>query len=169
MTSAGRSAGRMASLFGDDVGATDDVLQFAYVARPVIFFQRLDGGGGNGFGLPVLFLRDLLEKIIYQERNVLAAIAQRRDVDADDVEAVEQIFVELPRGDGLLQWFIGGRDDADIDLERLVAADAFKSAAFAGRAESLSAWAGSCRRFRRGRWCRCCIARTCRCAAWSHR
>ena len=49
-------------------------------------------------------------------------------MDADDVEPVEEILAELAGGDGLFEGFIGGGDDADIDFDGLIAADAFESA-----------------------------------------
>ena len=56
-------------------------------------------------------------------RDVLAAIGQARNVDADDVQAVEQVFAELA---GLHQGFqvlVRGGNDAHVDPHRRVAAD----------------------------------------------
>lgn len=44
-------------------------------------------------------------------------------MDADDVEAVEQIFAKLAIGHSFLQILVGGGDDPHIHLHRLVAAD----------------------------------------------
>ena len=61
-----------------------------------------------------------------ERRDVLAPIAQRRDLDRDHVEAVEEVFAESPFGDARPQVAVGRGDDADVDLERLVAADALE-------------------------------------------
>ena len=115
--------------FGHDVRAADGVLQFAHVARPMIFFQRLDDVGGDGFRLALLFARDFFQKIVHQQRNVVAPLAQRRNVNAHDVEPVKQILAELPRRHGGFQRLVRGGDDAHVHLDRLVAADALERAA----------------------------------------
>ena len=44
-------------------------------------------------------------------------------MDADDVEAVEQVFLKLAVGDPFLQILVGGGDDPHVHLHRLAAAD----------------------------------------------
>ncbi|MNX19999.1 hypothetical protein D3C86_499330 [compost metagenome] len=44
-------------------------------------------------------------------------------MDADDVEAVEQVFAKLAVGDPFLQILVGGGDDPHVHLHRLMAAD----------------------------------------------
>ena len=83
--------------------AAQGVLQFAHIAGPVVFFQRLDGAGSDGFRRALVFAGDFLQKIIHQQRNVLAPVAQRRNVDAHDVEPVKQILAKLLGGDGVLR------------------------------------------------------------------
>src|SRR5207244_7984258 len=67
-------------------------------------------------------------EIIDQQTNILASFPQRRNVDANHVEAVKQVFPELPGGHGLLQGLVGSGDNADIDLDRLVTPDPFEGA-----------------------------------------
>src|SRR6185503_3671303 len=67
---------------------------------------------------------EALEEVVDQERDVLTAVAERRDVDRDDVQPVVQVFPELLLLDQLLEGPIGRRDDADVDLDILRAADA---------------------------------------------
>ena len=55
-------------------------------------------------------------------RNVLAAIAQRRNGDRKHVEPVVQVATETTLPDFLGQVPIGRRDDADIDVDRARAA-----------------------------------------------
>src|SRR6266478_8675301 len=57
------------------------VLQFADVARPGMLMKRLDRGrveSGNTFAVA---LRIAVEKMVREEINILAAVAQRRNVD----------------------------------------------------------------------------------------
>ena len=55
--------------------------------------------------------------------NVGAALAQRRDAQRYHVQAVIEIGSELPRLDRLREVSVGGGDDADVHLDRPVAAD----------------------------------------------
>ena len=45
-----------------------------------------------------------------------------------DVEAIEQVLAERPVADRLLEVAVGGGDDADVDLDRLRAAEALDDA-----------------------------------------
>ncbi|OIQ81875.1 hypothetical protein GALL_363420 [mine drainage metagenome] len=62
----------------------------------------------------------------HQQHNVLAPFAQRRQAQADDVEAMEQVLAELPLLHPLLQVLVGGGDDADMRLDRVVATHAIE-------------------------------------------
>ena len=62
--------------------------------------------------------------MIDQRRDLLAPLAQRRQPQPDDVEAVEQVLAEAPVGDERLEVGVGGGDDADVDLHRLRLAEA---------------------------------------------
>ena len=46
---------------------------------------------------PVVVLRVLLEELIGQRRNLVAALTQRRQRDADDVQTEEEVLTELAR------------------------------------------------------------------------
>jgi hypothetical protein len=59
-----------------------------------------------------------------QERDVLAALAQRRQMDAEDVEPIVQVAPELLERDELPEILVGRRDDADVDVDGVLAADA---------------------------------------------
>ena len=66
----------------------------------------------------------LARKCSASERDVLAALAQRRQDDRDDVDAVVEVFAEPPLGDRLGQVLVGRGDDADVGLQLLEPADA---------------------------------------------
>jgi len=68
--------------------------------------------------------RDALEEIFGEKTDVLLAAAQRREVEADDVEPVKKILAELFFGHLGLEVFVCRGDDAHIGLDGLVAADA---------------------------------------------
>ena len=63
-----------------------------------------------------------------QQRNIFAAAAQRRQIDGDDVEAIEEIVAELAFAHRLAQIDVGGGDDAHIDLRLLRSAERSEAA-----------------------------------------
>ena len=67
-------------------------------------------------------------EVLGQERDVVAALAQRRQPDRDDVDAVEQVLAERALGHHLRQVAIGGGDDADVGLDLLGPAEPAEAA-----------------------------------------
>ncbi len=78
--------------------------------------QRVGGEGGRR---PVVVLRVLLQKLIGQCRNVVAALTQRRQRDADDIETEEEVFTKVAVADRRFQITIGGGHHADVDAHVL--------------------------------------------------
>jgi hypothetical protein len=108
---------------GDDQ-ALDDVFQLADVARPRVVAQQLGRVGGNLPHRRAVVLHEPLEEGVDQERDVLAALAQRRHRQVDDVQAIEQILAERAFGNHVAKVPVGGGDDADIDAShRAIRAD----------------------------------------------
>ena len=62
----------------------------------------------------------VVKEVLDQRRDVLAALAERRQVDADDVEAVKEVFPEAARFLLLLQRLVRGRDHAHVGVDSLV-------------------------------------------------
>ena len=59
-----------------------------------------------------------------EQRDVVGAVVQRRQVQPHDAEPVEQVLAEPAGADLVLEVAVGRRDDPDVDLLRLRAADA---------------------------------------------
>ena len=51
-------------------------------------------------------------------RDFLAALTQRRHVDADDIQPVVEVFAKFAFGDALLEVCVGGCQHADVDALR---------------------------------------------------
>ena len=64
------------------------------------------------------FVGGLRDEVADERRNLVAALAQRRDAQADDVQPVEQVLAEAPVLHLLLDVGVGRGDDADVDGER---------------------------------------------------
>ena len=58
------------------------------------------------------------EHVAGQRGDVARAIAQRRDLDLDHRQAIEQVFAEGPRLDVGEQVAVGGGHQADVDRDR---------------------------------------------------
>ena len=101
----------------------DDVLQLPNVAGPAVAHQRLLRACATSAE------RRAREEVFRQGRNVFGTFAKRRHLDLDDPQPIEQVFPELAGGDALRQIAVGGRDQADVDCLRLLAADGLDFAA----------------------------------------
>jgi hypothetical protein len=64
-------------------------------------------------------VREALEVEVDEGRDFLAALAERRQFERDDAQAVEEVLAEAAVLDHLRQVRVGGGDDADADASRL--------------------------------------------------
>ena len=101
----------------------DQVLELADVARPPVVLQHRQRRGGEA--LHVLAEPAVVagEEELHQVGQVLDALAQRRDADRDDVDAVEQVLAERALAHAALEVDVGGGDQPELHLDRLAAAD----------------------------------------------
>ena len=63
-----------------------------------------------------------------EQGNVLAPVAQRRQVQLDDIETEEEVFAEISLGDHFGQVAVRRGEEADVGGEGFVAADALEDA-----------------------------------------
>ena len=82
--------------------------------------DRLDVGAIGLVGQP--------QEVIGQPRDVAAAVAQRRQVDVDQVQAIQQVFAELAALHHLVQRAVRRRDHAHVDGARPARAEHFERA-----------------------------------------
>src|SRR6185437_16246529 len=111
--------------------ALDHVLELAHIARPAIGPERRERGIGEARkDLAPQLARHGAGEMLGEQRHVLGALAQRRDGDNVEGEAIEQIAAEAAALGQARQIDVGRGDDAHIDLMHLVAADALEAAIF---------------------------------------
>ena len=120
----GRSVERYRRPLGQHQGALDQVLQLADVPWPRVAEQGVDRVGpdrllGDGHGA-----RLGLDEVADERDQVLAPLAQRRQVHGDHVQPVVEVGAEGAVLDGRRQVAVGGGDDAHVDAQRTLAADA---------------------------------------------
>ena len=106
----------------------DRVLQLADVARPGVLQQRLHRLGVDLGDRRGAHRRELFEEVHRQQRDVLGPVAERRQVDPDHVQAVEEVGAEPAHLDLVLQPLVARGDDPDVDLDRLGPADPLERA-----------------------------------------
>ncbi len=108
--------------------ALDRGAQLAHVAGPVVAAQQLARllGESRGGGRAALALAG--EEGERQRQHVLAAVAQRLELERHHVQAVEQILAEAARAHRLGEVHVGGGDEAHVDLDRARAAHALELA-----------------------------------------
>src|SRR6267143_4114397 len=111
----------------DAVGLTqrdrplNDIFQLSDVSGPLIAGKQLESPGRELFAREAGVRGDLVEEMTDKGGDVLLAVTQRRQVDRDDVDAVEQVLAEYPFLDQGAQAAIRGRDDPDVDADCLLA------------------------------------------------
>src|SRR4051812_3582661 len=85
---------------GHKDGALDGVVELTYIAGPRVAEQGLHGAFVEAGQRLAVMLRMLPQKVGGEQRDVLAAVAQRREADFDRVEAEEQVLSKSLFGDG---------------------------------------------------------------------
>jgi len=115
---AGTGVGKLDAEFlfgGHGDGALDGVLKDADVAGPVVPFHGFEALGREPDDVLTHLHGKLLEEVIGEQDDVFSAVAQGRNLDGDDAEAVVEVLAELAILHELEKILIGGGDDADID------------------------------------------------------
>src|SRR6185369_170489 len=105
-----------------------DVLELADVAGIVERDEARHRSVGQALAFDAELARALLQEEARERRDVLVALAQRRQPEANDVEAVEQVFAERAGLYALLEILVRRGDHAHVALHRVVAADAVELA-----------------------------------------
>ncbi len=101
----------------EDEDALHDVAELADVAGPVVGLEGGEGGVGDFYVGAAVLLAELGEEFAGEKRDVFFAVAEWWDEERDDVEAVEEVFAEVAAGDLFFEVFVGGGDDAGVDVD----------------------------------------------------
>ena len=110
--------------FGETGGALEHVAQLADVAWPGLLHQPRERLGMQSVGRPPRRAAEALDQAAGDRGDVLPAIAQRRQMDVEDVQAIVEVFAKAPLAHLALQIAVGSDDDAGVDRNRLDRADA---------------------------------------------
>src|SRR5437899_1614963 len=119
---------------GDEPGVRNDqrsldrVLELADVPRPRVRHQQLPGVATQP-RLPLAHpLAQAADEFLGEEHHVLAALAQRRQVNRKHAEPVIEILTELATRHCVREVSVGGDYEAKVGLERRGATDALELA-----------------------------------------
>src|SRR5579872_2946645 len=104
----------------DDHHALDGVAKLADVAGPVVGGQRRVSRLRKPGDVFAVARGHFFEEVVHQQGYVDFALAQRRQHDVDDVQAVEQIFAKRALLDHGFQVGVRCRDHPHVDFDRLV-------------------------------------------------
>ncbi len=110
----------------EDDSPLEDVLQLADVTRPAILQELLHGALADALDALADPTHEVIDEKVREERDVLGTIAERREMNGEDVQSVVKILAESFFLNRFQEVAVGGGDDADIDPHRKVAADAFE-------------------------------------------
>src|SRR3954466_2125850 len=105
-----------------------EVLQLAHVAGKVEPRKLRERVVRQTLRLDAELARARGEKMLGKKRDVFGALSQAGQAQANDVQAMVQILAKCSLAHALLEDLMCGRDDADIHLHLLVAADAIEAA-----------------------------------------
>ena len=131
------------AIFAKSQGPGQAVLQFAHVARPVVFLELAQGAAAEARRGQALGFRGPGQEEDGQQGQVGLAPAQGGRADGDDGQAVIEVLAEGAFLGVLQQFRIGGGDDAGVEGHVLVAAQGTDHAGGKGPQQGLLDLGGS--------------------------
>ena len=109
--------------FGERGQPAHLVGQLPDISRPAIQDQELHRFFGEAEIALAVLQRVLAQVVVGERGNFDAPLPQRRDVQRDDIETIEEVFAEPALGDQAVEVGVGRGDDADVDAGRVHLAD----------------------------------------------
>ena len=93
----------------------DHVRQLADVARPLVRLELVVHARSQLADALPLLLGELRQVVLREDVNVVGAIAERRELDGQDAQPVQEVHAELPLVDELRQIAVRGGNDARVN------------------------------------------------------
>jgi len=88
--------------------------------------EGVHGVGGNVLDVFVELAAKSLDEVAHEERKIFGALAQRGDLNGENVQAVVEVTAKSAFGDALGKINVGGGNDADVNALGAIAAEAFE-------------------------------------------
>ena len=94
----------------------DQILQLAHISRPGMFFK-----GSKRIGCHLLDRYSVsqamnFEEVVAEQGKIALSLPERRQLNRDHMNPVEEILAKLPRPDHLFERLVGGANQSEIDL-----------------------------------------------------
>ena len=112
-----RQSNRQLRAGRDDHRALHDVAQLANVAWPAVALKGGHARPGDRVDPLAERFRELVDEPPDEEGNILDPLAQRWDLDREDVEAVEQVLAKRVISDLLLEIPVRRGDDPHVHVD----------------------------------------------------
>ena len=93
----------------------EHISQLAHVAGPRRRHQLFERIRAERGALDLIGRAEDIQKIVDERRHVVRPFPQRRNLDVDDVQTIEEIFAKFVCGDPVDQPPVGCGDDAHVD------------------------------------------------------
>ena len=107
----------------EDDGAFRAVRQLTDIAGPGMGREGGQRRGGHRLRAGTVLANRRIDEVLDELGQIFEPFAQRRQLDRDRVDAIQQILAKLAARDECFQRPVRGRQQADIDVDRLVAAE----------------------------------------------
>ena len=82
--------------------------------------ERVEGGLLDGAHVMSVFFGEALDEVAGEEGHVALPVAQGRELEPDDIEAIDEVLPELARVHARAQVDVGGRENTHVDRVRTV-------------------------------------------------
>ncbi len=106
----------------------DGTLQFTDVSGPVVLDERLHRVRRNRTNVLSKLAIEQLDEVFHQDRDVIRTIAQRRQLNRENVQPIEQVLTKLALLDEQFQVSVCRGDHAHVNLHRLIASHSLERA-----------------------------------------
>ncbi len=111
-----RQMGHLNGVFaGHDDGALQDVAKLADIAGPGVFLESFHYFVAHVGDAAQVFAVERFDERFRENGQIGHALAQGREGNLEDVEAIEEIFAKIAFFESFVKVAIGGGDDADVD------------------------------------------------------
>ena len=115
--------GRDHSAIAQNRRALQHIAQLSNVARPSVRHQQLFLVLRQPGRCTADRLTDVLQECVDEDGNIGRPLAQRRQMDVEDAQAIVEVLAKCPARDGVAQIGVGRRDHANVRFQQARAAE----------------------------------------------
>src|SRR5574338_89139 len=110
----------------DENSSFDRIFKLANIARKVIAHEHIDGRSRNTPDPLSVLLFVFFKEMLRQQQNIGLTLAQRRQKDRENIQAIIEVLAKFPCTDRFFEVFVRRCDKPYVRLYCLGSAEAFK-------------------------------------------